>query len=160
MKKLLIVILLISSFSLLYAEETKIAKKNQKVQNVKAAIGILNGGGGIVGVDLEFLLRNRISFQIGVGYVSFGAGFNIHMEKTLNSSFFNIGYWHQGLGNTHAQSMIGPSYVWRWKYFQFQLGFGYRVIEGPYFDEVAKALDTKVEDMPKYLLLYSIAIPI
>ncbi len=97
------------------------------------SIGILNGGGGIVGVDFEALLNDRIGLTAGVGLTSYGIGLNFHFfPGGARSSYINMGYWHQGLNDSYFQSMIGPSFVWRAKrIFQLQLGIGYQLETGP-----------------------------
>ena len=95
-------------------------------------IGLLNGGGGILGADLEIMMSSRIGVQAGLGLYSYGAGINFHLEPGIRSSLMNFGYWHQGIGDSHTQTIIGPSYVYRSrKNFTSQIGLGFLIEEGP-----------------------------
>ena len=63
----------------------------------------------------------------------------------------SLSYWHQGFGDTHTQSVVGPVYTFRApKVFQFQIGMGYRVHEGPNLPEANKKVPV--------MLLYSIGV--
>jgi hypothetical protein len=118
---------------------------------VAVTLGFLNGGGAIVGADFEFMLTERVSLQLGAGLPSFGAGINYHLKPGIRSSMINLGYWHQGIGETYFQSVLGPSYVFRArKLFTAQIGLGYLLEEGPAWptDRVH----------PSVMLLYSIGI--
>lgn len=146
-KHLLIGLLLLSSFSL-WAQDKTTPKETARSATT---IGILQGGGGLVGVDFECLLGDRVGFQVGAGIFSFGAGVNIHIEPSIRSSFFSLQYWNQGVGEDFVQSAIGPSFVFRGKkWLTAQIGFG-KVIE-------------RANDLPKkyketdYMLLYSIGV--
>ena len=96
-------------------------------------IGFLNGGGGLLGADLEILLSEKVGIQGGIGLFSYGAGINYHLNYGgVRTSFINLGYWHQGIGDTYVQSMAGPSYIFRArKIFQLQLGLGAVLDTGP-----------------------------
>ncbi len=91
-------------------------------------IGVLNGGGALVGVDYERLIQNKLGIQVGAGWLAYGFGLNYHFKPTVQSSFLNFGYWHQGIGDRYAQSVVGVSYVFRAKkLLQAQLGGGFQV---------------------------------
>lgn len=114
-------------------------------------IGFLQGGGSIVGFDVETLISNQFGIQIGSGIIGFGGGVNYHFKPTIRSSFISLQYWHQGFGETYAQSLIGPSYVFRArKLFTFQGGIGYALDKGPGWPD-------NREQSP-IMLLYSIGI--
>lgn len=88
-------------------------------------VGILQGGGSLVGVDLEVLLSKRIGAQIGAGIVGFGGGLNFHLKPGIRSSMISLQYWNQGIGNNFTQSLVGPNFVYRSKkWFTFQIGIG------------------------------------
>lgn len=88
-------------------------------------VGILQGGGSLLGADVEVLLTDHIGAQVGAGLVGFGAGFNIHFKPGIRSSFISIQYWNQGIGNSFTQSLVGPNFVYRSKkWFTFQVGLG------------------------------------
>jgi hypothetical protein len=101
----------------------------------KAAIsaGYHGGGGGWAGVDFEYLPQKNIGIQAGVGILSYGFGVNYHFNKGgVRSPYVQLGYWHQGFGDRHTQSLVGPTFVYRFKRFvQLQGGFGARVGTGP-----------------------------
>ncbi|MCA1751357.1 MAG: hypothetical protein LC670_06120 [Flavobacteriales bacterium] len=95
-------------------------------------VGILQGGGSLIGADIEFLLTDRFGAQIGAGLVGFGAGLNYHLKPSIRSSFLSLQYWNQGIGNSFVQNLVGPSFVYRSeKWFTFQVGFGLPLEVGP-----------------------------
>ena len=127
------------------------AQRVPSTKKCSLSAGILQGGGGIVGADFEYLFSNHFSVQAGVGFTSFGAGINYHFKPFINSSMISLMYWHQGIGNTYTQSVIGPVYTFRApKVFQFQIGVGGRVGKGP-------ALNPDTAKIP-VMLLYSIGV--
>ena len=97
-----------------------------------ATIGFLNGGGALLGADIEFLLSDKFGIQLGAGLVAFGAGLNYHFKPSIRSSFLSFQYWNQGVGESFAQNLIGPSFVFRGKkWFTFQIGLGVPLKRGP-----------------------------
>ena len=95
-------------------------------------VGILQGGGSLIGADMEFLLTDRFGAQIGAGLVGFGAGLNYHFKPSIRSSFVSLQYWNQGIGDSFVQNLIGPNFVYRSeKWFTFQVGFGLPLDVGP-----------------------------
>lgn len=114
-----------------------------------ATIGILQGGGSLIGADLEVMAFNRVGLQAGAGFVGFGAGLNIHLKPTIRSSFVSLAYWHQGVGYSYSQSLLGPSFVYRGKkWFTAQLGLGFALEQGPSWP--------KDKEQPPVMLIYSI----
>lgn len=114
-------------------------------------VGFLEGGGGLVGIDWEFLVAKRLGIQVGTGLVSIGASVNVHLRPDIRSSFVALQYWHQGFGENYVQSLIGPSYVFRArKVFTAQVGFGYALGKGP-----AWPAD---QQQPSTMLTYAIGI--
>lgn len=112
-------------------------------------IGVLQGGGSLVGADFETLLSNKFGVQIGAGLFGYGAGLNFHLKPSIRSSFFGLQYWHQGFGSAYAQSVLGPTYVFRGKkWFTAQIGLGYVLGYGP-------AWPTSATKSP-VILMYSI----
>lgn len=121
------------------------------VERGAMTFGILNGGGGILGADLEIMLSSRIGVQAGLGLYSYGAGINFHLEPGIRSSMINLGYWHQGIGDSHTQTLIGPSYVYRGrKIFTSQIGLGFLIEEGPAWPSDKKHLPV--------MLVYSLGV--
>ena len=145
MKKFLLIALL-SIFALQVSAQRVPSEKRMSI-----AAGLLQGGGGIVGADFEYMFSNHFSAQAGIGWTSFGAGINYHFKPFINSSMISLMYWHQGIGDRYTQSLIGPVYTFRApKVFQFQIGLGAKVDEGPNIPEGNK-------DVP-VMLIYSIGV--
>ena len=145
MKKLVLIVL-VALFSVqLMAQRVPSEKK------MSISAGFLQGGGGLVGADLEYLFSDHFSVQAGAGLISCGAAINYHFKPFINSSMLSLSYWHQGFGDAHTQSVVGPVYTFRApKVFQFQIGMGYRVNEGPNLPEANKKVPV--------MLLYSIGV--
>lgn len=145
MRRLLIIILLSLTTLTLFSQEV-ISEIDKKVS---ITLGILQGGGGLVGADFEFLLSEQLGLQVGAGIFSFGAGINYHIKPTIRSSFISFQYWNQGFGDNFVQSVIGPSFVYRGKkWFTFQIGIGKSLEKGPAFPAD--------KEQPPVMLLYSI----
>ena len=125
--------------------------QQESAEKYAITLGFLQGGGSLIGVDLEYLVGEKIGIQAGGGFVGFGAGLNYHLQPDIRSSFITLGYWHQGIGDSFAQSVLGPSFVFRAKRFlQAQLGIGYRLNSGPSLP--SQFADTDV------MLLYAIGL--
>lgn len=108
--------------------------KNEPVSDERMAItaGILQGGGSLIGSDLEILLTDRFGIQAGCGLVGFGAGFNFHLKPGIRTHFISIQYWNQGIGQSFSQNVIGGNFVYRGKkWFTCQLGLGAPLSKGP-----------------------------
>jgi len=100
-------------------------------------VGVLMGGGGLIGGDLEFLAGKRAGIQVGAGLGSVGFGLNYHFKPYINSQFVSVQYWQQGFGDNHYASYIGPMYTFRArKIFQFGIGFGTVVSTGSRWNRV------------------------
>ena len=145
MKKFVLIVL-VALFSVqLMAQRVPSEKK------MSISAGVLQGGGGLVGADFEYLFSNHFSVQAGVGLFSCGAAVNYHFKPYINSSMLSLSYWHQGFGDAYTQSVVGPVYTFRApKVFQLQIGMGYRVGEGPNLPEANKKVPV--------MLLYSIGV--
>ena len=127
----------------------------QRVPNPKKfaiSAGLLQGGGGIVGADFEYLFSDHFSAQVGAGFISCGAAINYHFKPYINSSMVSLVFWDQGIGgDTFSQAVAGAVYTFRApKVFQFQVGLGGRVAKGP-------ALNPDTAKVP-VMLLYSIGV--
>lgn len=97
------------------------------------SVGLLNGGGSIIGADMEVYVTEQFCLQVGIGVLAFGAGVNYHLKPDTRSSYINLGFWHIGLGEYYFQSAIGPSFVYRNReWFQAQVGVGLVFDKGPY----------------------------
>lgn len=127
MHKLLIALIVLGSSELSaqdYYEERPQTRPTYEATSCITA-GILQGGGSLVGADLEVLLNKRFGAQIGAGIVGFGGGLNFHLKPGIRSSMISLQYWNQGIGNSFTQSLIGPNFVYRSKkWFTFQIGVG------------------------------------
>ena len=127
MKNLLTILFILANLHL--AAQDYYEERSAKLPSIEPTtcitVGILQGGGSLVGADLEVLLSDRFGAQIGGGLVGFGGGLNFHLKPGIRSSFISVQYWNQGIGNSFSQSLIGPSYVYRSrKWFTFQIGLG------------------------------------
>jgi len=146
MKQILIMILICISTNL-FSQEEKVSEQPEKRNSI--TIGILQGGGSLIGADIEFLLTNRFGIQIGAGLVGFGGGLNYHFKPSIRSSFISLQYWNQGIGDSFAQNAIGPNFVFRGKkWFTAQIGLGVPLEKGPAMP------DDFVQ--PPVMLMYSI----
>lgn len=125
--------------------------KTTQGREERAAInlGVLMGGGGLIGADLELLVTKQLGLQLGAGLGSVGGGINYHLKPYINSSFVSVQYFHQGFGENHFGSYIGPMYVFRAKkMFQAGIGFGSVLSKGPRWE---------LEDIP-IILLYNVGL--
>lgn len=146
MKQIIIMALVCISTNLFSQKEQAIVKSEKR--NC-ITIGILQGGGSLIGADLEFLITHGFGFQIGAGFIGYGGGLNFHFKPSIRSSFFSFQYWHQGIGKSFAQTLLGPTFVYRSKkWFTAQIGLGLPLQKGP-----ALSKDYK---QPPVELLYSI----
>jgi hypothetical protein len=119
------------NFHVLINEINDSLNRNNFYRNC-ATIGILQGGGSLIGVDVEFYLGSRIGIQAGAGIIGFGGGINLHLKPRVKSSFVSLQYWHQGVNVTYTQSLVGPSFVFRGKkWLTAQLGLGFALEKGP-----------------------------
>lgn len=150
MKKLVLLFCFSLGITPLFAQEYyKEVEEVEKEEKVSITVGILQGGGSLVGADLEFLLNRYVGVQVGAGFVGYGAGLNVHLKPSIRSSFISLAYWHQGVGSSHTQTVVGPTFVYRSKkWFTAQLGFGFPIEKGP-------AWPSEMEH-PPVILLYSI----
>jgi hypothetical protein len=137
MKKLFLFICAISISLCMYSQVMKITD-DEPEKTASITVGILQGGGSLIGADLEKLLSRHIGAQVGAGYSGFGGGINYHLTPSIRSSFVSVQYWHQGIGNRYAQSMFGPSFVYRApRWFTAQIGLGYVLGYGPNYPSSA-----------------------
>jgi hypothetical protein len=146
MKQILLIIMICISTNL-FSQSEYINEQIEKRNSI--TIGILQGGGSLIGADLEFLLTDRLGFQLGAGFVGFGGGLNYHFEPSIRSSFISLQYWNQGFGDSFVQNLVGPNYVYRSrKWFTCQIGLGFPLGRGP-------AMSDDLEQ-PPVMLTYSI----
>lgn len=146
MKHLLILIMICISASL-FSQTDPVIEPTEKKHSI--TLGLLQGGGSLIGADLEFLLTQRFGVQLGAGIIGFGGGLNFHFKPSIRSSFISLQYWHQGVGEGYSQSVIGPNFVYRGKkWFTAQIGFGFPLEKGPAWPDSM--------DQPPVMLMYAI----
>jgi len=135
------------SINLFSQEKDELEAVNEKRGSL--TFGFLEGGGSFFGLDLEFMITDHLSSQIGIGAVGFGAGLNYHIKERINSSFFSLQYWNQGVGSSFVQNAISLNYVFRTKkWFTCQLGLGKPLMAGPAFPVSM--------EQPSVMLMYAI----
>lgn len=139
----------IATFVASYGQSQNEITHQPEGKRAAATFGILQGGGALVGVDLEVLVTNRLGIQAGAGWMAFGTGLNYHLKPGIRSSFISLQYWNQGMGDRFVQSAVGPNFVYRGKkWFTCQLGLGRTLKKGPQFPVN--------REFPPVILLYSI----
>lgn len=107
-------------------------QKTDSLSKASFTVGLLQGGGSLVGFDVEALISDRFGVQVGAGLFGYGAGINIHLEPSIRSHYMSLQYWHQGLGGNFVQSVVGVNFVFRGKkWFTFQAGTGVPTALGP-----------------------------
>ena len=116
MKKYLLVALLLAAFSV-----GAMAQREPSPKKCAISAGVLQGGGGLVGVDFEAMIGSHFSAQAGVGLLSFGVGVNYHFKPFINSSMVSLVYWHQGLGDSHTVGWVGPQYTYAGSFVYYML---------------------------------------
>ena len=130
MRKLFILLVAISFSTSLFSQVDSYENPPEKRNSI--TIGILEGGGSLIGADMEFLLSKRFGFQLGAGLIGFGGGLNYHFKPSIRSSFVSLQYWNQGIGEIFVQNAIGPSFVYRGKkWFTCQIGLAATLSKGP-----------------------------
>ncbi len=146
-------ITLIFYCSISHAQFDEIVTSQESYGREKIAaltVGVLQGGGSLIGADLEILAGDRLGLQLGGGLVGLGAAVNLHLDDGYQSSFISLTYWNQGFRETYVQSLIGPTYVYRGKkWFTAQIGLGFQTRESAR-EEVADL------NLPSVQLLYSL----
>ena len=151
---LMMVLLAMPVFSQESESQTVVNQKKGRVPNEKKAaisVGVLQGGGGLVGVDFEYLIGQNFSAQAGIGAVSFGGALNYHFKPFINSSMVSFVYMHQGVGKSYVTSWVGTTYTYRApKIFQASIGFGYMV-------DFGQAATAAMQQSP-FGLIYSIGV--
>lgn len=141
----------LSIIALVFFSRSAYAQYADSLTTERAAvtIGILQGGGSLVGADLEVLLTPRLGVQAGAGFVGFGGGLNVHLQPNIRSSMVSLVYWHQGIGQRFAQDALGATFVYRSRqWFTAQLGIGRPLSRGPALPEDFT--------QPPVMLMYSI----
>lgn len=130
--------------------------EEQEPKTWAVLVGFLQGGGSLLGADLEVLAVDRFAVQAGAGYMGYGAAVNFHFEPTLRSHYLSLAYWHQGFSPDLSQQAAGLTFGFRsFEWLTAQLGIGYVLYRGETaVDNLKKAYDT--ETLPGWMLLYSL----
>lgn len=133
MKNLIIILILLTCFKIQAQND-----KPERKQDALVTIGFLQGGGSLIGCDIEGLVTKRVGLQVGFGLLGYGGAVTYHLKKDdIKSPAIAMNYWHQGLWGSYVQSLVGPTFVYRaWNILSFQLGFGALVDKGPKYDEL------------------------
>ncbi len=122
-----------------------------KEEAICASIGILQGGGSLIGADLEVLVAPHFGLQIGAGIIGYGAAALFHTGRGIRSSAVALTYWNQGIMESFAQNAIGVSYIFRGKrWLTAQLGLARPLSQGPAFPSNT--------EQPPVMLLYSVGV--
>jgi len=137
--------------------QVEATNKLEREERTSINVGLLMGGGSLIGADLEFLVGKRVGLQLGAGISSMGFGVNYHLQPYINSQFVSVQYWHQGFGDNHYASYLGPMYSFRArKIFQFGIGFGTVLSKGPGWERAWE--NRKNEPTGNIALLYNIGL--
>jgi hypothetical protein len=126
-------------------------------KSMVASIGFLQGGGSLLGVDIEMLATPELGVQVGAGFIGLGAGLIYHFKPSIMSDAISLSIWNQGLfGDNLTQRAIGVSYIYRRpnKDFTAQLGIAYVLERSETFSKLMKELTGA--DAPPVMLIYSI----
>ncbi len=141
MKKL-ITFLFFVFFSLQIIAQNTVEEAKEPEKLWSASVGLLNGGGGLIGFDLERMIDNHFSIQAGFSITGYGAAINYHIKPRINSSMFSFALIHPGIGKNYILTAIGPSFTYRAKKIFFaQFGMSYVIDKGAFFHEVFKEKD-------------------
>ena len=126
--------------------------------DIAVMIGFLQGGGSLIGTDVEFMLGESImALQAGVGFVGFGAAVNFHFEPHVDSDYLSLCFWNQGAGNLSVQ-YLGLTYGERaYQWLTGQIGIGVMVGMGDAMRDQWEDIMGSSE-FSKIILLYSIGV--
>ena len=126
--KIFFLFALLVCFTNTYSQEIDLKVDNYKKSAL--TVGILNGG-GLVGAELETLLKGRFGAHLGFGFVGACAGLNYHLKPTTTSSYITAEIRATGIGEIYTSTTVGIGFVIRYKGFSMQLGGSYLLDKGP-----------------------------
>lgn len=90
MKRILIMMIMICTTTNLFSQSSQENAPTEKRNSV--TVGILQGGGSLIGADIEFMLTDKIGIQLGAGLIGFGGGLNYHLKPSIRVlSHYSIG---------------------------------------------------------------------
>lgn len=119
-----------------FAITTNAQDKQASIPELKKnsiTLGFHQGGGSVIGLDYERLIKGGVGIQVGVGYLGYGCGLNLHFRNDIKSSFFSFQYWNQGIGDKFKQNLAGFNFVYRSRkhFLTGQAGLGFPLETGP-----------------------------
>ena len=126
------------------------------LKNTSITIGLLQGGGALIGMDFEKMIKQQWSLQTGFGAIGFGAGLNYHLKPQINSNFVSIQLWNQGLlGDDLSQRIVGITYSFRGESSGVtgQIGLGYTIKRSEALTQYLEAYG--IDNIPPVTLIYS-----
>lgn len=129
MKKIVLGLILFAMLGF-NAKGQEIDLKYEKYKKNALTIGLLNGG-GLIGAEIETLLKGRLGAHLGFGFVGACAGLDFHLKPTTTSSAFVLELRAQGVAEIYTGTMVGVGYLIRYKGLSLQLGGSYLLDEGP-----------------------------
>jgi hypothetical protein len=112
-----------------YSKESIINNKVDK-KNFCVTLGYHQGGGSLIGADLELYSKHYVGIHAGAGIRGLGFGFNVHFNEDVNSSFISLQYWNQN-NEKIRREYLGGVICLRYYYFSIQYGLGYPLNHGP-----------------------------
>ncbi|MFY0598062.1 MAG: hypothetical protein JXR03_00225 [Cyclobacteriaceae bacterium] len=113
-----------------WGQNTGIDKEEPPNPSMAVTMGLFQGGGSIVGADIDLLLGKRFGIQAGGGYLGLGGGFLYHVGKPykINTSAFAFTAWQFGAGSKFSGAYAGPSFIFRaFNFLSIQGGGGIRI---------------------------------
>ena len=108
MKKIFIAMVVMVQLSMALVAETTYDGSSSMM-----TVGVLQGGGGLVGIDYEKLVSDRWGISGGIGVLSYGAALHYHLVPSISSHSIALTYWNQGFDPSNAMRYFGVSFVFR-----------------------------------------------
>jgi hypothetical protein len=129
---------------------------DKRLKKTSVTIGFLQGGGSIVGVDLETLLgESNLAAQFGAGAFGFDVGLNFHFKPTVHSSFIALGFWNQGLFESYVRYLALTFGGRAFGVLNTQIGVGFPLDVSP---GMRSYLSENYGQMPSAILVYSLGV--
>lgn len=85
----------------LVAQRSIRTRRGDPIQSL-FSFGYQIGGHGLVGINYEEFLYDRVGFHFGVGYIGYTAGIKIHTNASKNSPYFNVNIKDGGFGKLNT----------------------------------------------------------
>ena len=151
-KNIILVLLLMISIS--FGDDLSYLQTDK---TMSTTIGLLNGGGSLIGVDVEKMISKKVGIQVGAGIVGSSIALNYHPKGHVLSSAYSLAYWNQRGFNDFSIQYVGITRIFKNKSkgLTYQLGLGYLLpMDASAEEEFKRLLD--VEEIPVVAALYSI----